>query len=172
MRPGPALATATLVTTAALALSAAAGAATTVRLNGVGPLALGMDRSAAVATGWLSNRGTGCPLGGDPPVTYRLSGAKAPDGLRGVATFDGGRLTNLSFTRGARTSAGVTVRKTRTKRMTARYRKLGFRATAGFDGVFGGTFATVTKNGAAVVGAFAERRTVTVLAIPQVLTCD
>ena len=53
-------------------------APTTLRLDGVGPLKLGMRVTAARQTGWLAGRRTGCPLGGPPlPVTYRLSG-RAP----------------------------------------------------------------------------------------------
>ena len=78
-----------------------------VQLDGIGPLKLGMRVTAARQTGWLSERRTGCPLGGPPlPVTYRLSGRRAPAGVRGVAEFDRGRLTGLSFTRGVRTTAG------------------------------------------------------------------
>ncbi len=50
---------------------------TLLRLDGNGPLKLGLDRAAAVCTGWLTHRSSGCPLGGTPPVTYGLSG-KSP----------------------------------------------------------------------------------------------
>src|SRR3954468_1395801 len=113
----------------ALVLAAVAGAAlgvpaiaaggvstTVVRLDGIGPLHLGMARSAALATGWLAERRPGCPLGGTPPITYRLTGPKAPGAIRGSAEFENHRLRTLSFTRGVRTSTGVTVGRTTTAR--------------------------------------------------------
>ncbi len=158
----------------AVAASAAHAASPTVlRLNGIGPLTLGMTRTAAVATGWLGDRSTGCPLGGPPlPITYRFTGAKAPAGIKGSAEFHNGRLRGLSFTHGVRTSTGVTVRKTTTARMVARYRSAGFTASARFESTFQGTFVTVKKAGHEVVGGFAERRTVTILAIPAVPVCE
>jgi hypothetical protein len=136
-----------LVVAASLAAAPSAGAATVLHLDGVGPLRLGMTRTAALATGWLANRAPGCELASPRPITYRLTGRRAPSGIRGVAQFDGGRLTNLSFTRGVRTVAGVTVGRTTTARMVARYRALGFRATARFVPTFAGTFVTVRRRG-------------------------
>jgi hypothetical protein len=126
--------------------SAVGGPGTTVvRLDGIGPLHLGMTRTAAVATGWLAGRSPGCPLGGTPPITYRLTGPKAPKAVRGTAEFADGRLTTLSFTRGVRTSTGVTVGRTTTARMVARYRAAGFSASARFERTFQGTFVRVTE---------------------------
>jgi hypothetical protein len=169
------VATAAIAATAALAPVAAADAATRLRLDGIGPLRLGMPRAAAVATGWLANRSTGCPLGGTPlPITYRFSGATAPRGLHGTAEFHGGRLRALSFTGGVRTATGVTVGRTTTARMVARYRRAGFAASAQFVSTFGGTFVRVRRRpgGADVIGGFARRRTVTMLAIPAVPVCE
>ena len=65
-----------------LALAAPAHGATLVRLDGIGPLTMGMSRMAALDTGWLSNRHSGCPLGGKPyPIDYDLAGASAPAGI-------------------------------------------------------------------------------------------
>ena len=90
--------------------TAAGGPPTTVlRLDGIGPLHLGMTRTAALATGWLAGRRSGCPLGGTPPITYRVTGAKAPKAIKGSVEFVNGRLSTMSFTRGVRTSTGVTV---------------------------------------------------------------
>jgi hypothetical protein len=170
------LTTAVLAATTALASTAPAGAATTrLRLDGIGPLRLGMPRAAAVATGWLANRSTGCPLGGTPlPITYRFSGPNAPRGLHGAAEFHGGRLRALSFTGGVRTATGVTVGRTTTARMVARYRRAGFAASAQFVPTFGGTFVRVRRRpgGADVIGGFARRRTVTMLALPAVPVCE
>jgi hypothetical protein len=153
--------------------NAAGGPATTVlRLNGIGPLQLGMTRTAAVATGWLAGRSSGCPLGGTPPITYRFTGAKAPKGIKGSAEFTDGRLTTLSFTRGVRTSTGVTVGRTTTARMVARYRAAGFAASAHFVSTFQGTFVRVRRHGRDVVGGFGEGRVVTIVAIPAVPVCE
>ena len=163
------------ITVCALAvqLPAASPASTTVlRLDGIGPLHLGMTRTAALATGWLAGRGSGCPLGGTPPITYRFTGAKAPKAIKGSAEFDGGRLTTLSFTRGVRTSTGVTVGRTTTARMVARYRAAGFTASARFVSTFQGTFVRVRRHGRDVVGGFGEGNVVTIVAIPAVPVCE
>jgi len=163
------------ITVCALAVQppAASPASTTVlRLDGIGPLHLGMTRTAALATGWLAGRGSGCPLGGTPPITYRFTGAKAPKAIKGSAEFDGGRLTTLSFTRGVRTSTGVTVGRTTTARMVARYRAAGFTASARFVSTFQGTFVRVRRHGRDVVGGFGEGNVVTIVAIPAVPVCE
>jgi hypothetical protein len=153
--------------------TAAGGPATTVlRLDGIGPLHLGMTRTAAVATGWLAGRSSGCPLGGTPPVTYRFTGAKAPPAIKGSVEFVNGRLSTMSFTGGVRTSTGVTVGRTTAARMAARYRAAGFAASARFDGTFQGTFVRVRRHGRDVVGGFADRRVVTIVAIPAVSVCE
>jgi hypothetical protein len=161
------------VSAALLASPAAAGATTVLRLDGIGPLKLGMTRADAVATGWLGNRGKGCELSGPPvPITYRLSGPKAPSGIRGTAEFANGHLSDLSFTRGVRTSAGITVGKTRLVRMWQRYRALGFTASGRYDNTFQGTFVTVKRHGHTVLGGFGEGPTVTILGLPDVPVCE
>jgi hypothetical protein len=159
---------------ALLAPSASGASATAVlRLDGIGPLHLGMTRTAAVATGWLGQRGTGCELGGRPfPITYRFTGRKAPRGIAGVAEFQRDRLAGLSFTRGVRTSTGVTVGSTTAKRMVSRYRQAGFSASARFEDVFQGTFVTIKRHGDQVVGGFGERGVITVVAIPAITVCE
>jgi hypothetical protein len=163
------------ITGSALAVhpGAASPASTTVlRLDGIGPLHLGMTRTAALATGWLAGRRAGCPLGGTPPITYRFTGAKAPKQTKGSAEFADGRLTALSFTRGVRTSTGVTVGRTTTARMVARYRAAGFTASARFVSTFQGTFVRVRRHGRDVVGGFGEGSVVTIVAIPTVPVCE
>jgi hypothetical protein len=153
--------------------TAAGGPATTVlRLDGIGPLHLGMTRTDALGTGWLASRGSGCPLGGTPPITYRFTGAKAPKGIKGSAEFSAGRLTTLSFTRGVRTSTGVTVGRTTTARMVARYRAAGFTASARLVSTFQGTSVRVRRHGRDVVGGFGEGSVVTTVAIPVVPVCE
>ena len=164
-----------LVGAALLAPASASRASSTavLRLDGIGPLHLGMTRTAAVATGWLGQRGSGCELGGRPfPITYRFTGAKAPHGIAGVAEFRHDELTDLSFTRGVRTSTGVTVGRTTTKRMVTRYRQAGFGVSARFEEVFQGTFVTVKRGGDQVVGGFGEHGVVTIVAIPAIAVCE
>ena len=125
--------------------TAAGGPATTVlRLDGIGPLHLGMTRTAALE----------------------------PKAIMGSAEFADGRLTTLSFTRGVRTSTGVTVGRTTTARMVARYRAAGFTASARFVSTFQGTFVRVRRHGRDVVGGFGEGSVVTIVAIPAVPVCE
>src|SRR3954453_11892048 len=159
------------ITASALAVPppAASPASTTVlRLDGIGPLHLGMTRTAALATGWLAGRRSGCPLGGTPPITYSVTGARAPRALKGSVEFVDDRLSTMSFTAGVRTSTGVTVGRTTTARMVARYRAAGFTASARFDSTFQGTFVRVRRHGRDVVGGFADGSVVTIVAIPAV----
>jgi hypothetical protein len=157
---------------AAATVPAAAPRPTLLRLDGIGPLKLGMTRSAAVATGWLADRGRGCPLGAEVPVTYRLSGDAAPDGLRGSAEFTDDRLDTLVVTRGARTAVGVRPFHTTIKAMVDRYRKAGDAASAKYERLFGGTFVTVRRRGRVVLGGFGRARLVTALALPGIPVCE
>jgi hypothetical protein len=153
--------------------TARASATTVLHLDGIGPLRLGMPRAAAVATGWLADRGAGCELASPRPITYRFTGRRAPAGVRGVAQFDGDVLTALSFTRGVRTATGIRVGHTASSRMVTRYRAAGFRASAMFEPIFAGTFVTVRRrNGRQVLGAFAKRRRITEIAIPAIPVCE
>lgn len=145
----------------------------TLRLDGIGPLRLGMTSTAATATGWLAHRGRGCPLGATPPITYRVDGRRAPKGVRGSIEFADGHLTDMSFTAGVRTVAGVTVGSTTPSRMVARYRALGgFRASSSYVDTFGGTFVRVRRGGDDVLGAFADGPRISILAIPAVPVCE
>jgi hypothetical protein len=131
-----------------------------------------MTRTAALATGWLAGRRSGCPLGGTPPITYRFTGAKAPRTIKGSVEFVDNRLDTMAFTAGVRTSTGVTVGRTTTARMVARYRAAGFTASARFDGTFQGTFVRVRRHGRDVVGGFGAGGVVTIVAIPTVPVCE
>ena len=146
---------------------------TLLRLDGIGPLRLGMTRQAALSSGWLAHRAPGCELAGTPrPITYRLTGAKAPLGIAGTAEFDHNRLQTLSFTRGVRTAQGVEVGHTTAKQMVARYRTAGFGASARFDTTFQATFVTIRRNGKQVIGGLAERGPLSILGIPYVPVCE
>lgn len=132
-----------------------------------------MTSAAALRTGWLAHRAPGCELAGPPrPVTYRLSGRRAPRGVRGVAEFDGGRLRNLSFSRGVSTATGVAVGRTTASTMVARYRRAGFSVASQFVSTFSGTFVSVRRHRRDVIAGFAGRRTITALAIPVVPVCE
>lgn len=157
---------------AAAALATGAVGAPPVGLHGIGPLQLGMTRTAAVSTGWLAGRGKGCPLGGTPPVTYRVRGPKAPRGVRGVVEFERGRLTQLSFTGGVRTTLGVTVGRTTPARMVERYQRAGYQASLRYVGTFQGTFVTVERGGKQVLGGFAQGGRITTLGVPGVPVCE
>ena len=151
-----------------------AGAATTLlRLDGIGPVKLGMTRAAAVKTGWLADRAPGCELASPRPITYRFTGPKAPGGLRGSAQFERGRLSVISFTAGVRTRAGVRIGAP-TGRMVSKYRNAGFAASSMFSPVFAGTFVSVQRErgGRQVLGAFAKGGHVKNLAVPAVPVCE
>src|SRR4051794_19400411 len=157
----------------ALAWPAAAPAATTLRLDGIGPLHRGMTRADALATGWLTDRRRGCELGGPPvPIVYRLAGPKAPSGLRGTAEFSRGHLRTIAVSRGARTVTGVTAGRSTIGEMVARYRSAGYDAGARYDSTFQGTFVTVKQHGREVLSGFARKNVVGVLAIPFVPVCE
>ncbi len=132
-----------------------------------------MSATAGRRTGWLADRALGCELAGPHrPVTYRLTGRRAPAGIRGVVEFDRGKLGVMSFTRGVRTTTGVRVGRTTTARMAARYRRAGFGVSAGFDNVFQATFVNVRRHGRQVIGGFSTGSVVTLLGIPAVPVCE
>lgn len=154
-------------------LASPAPAATLLRLDGVGPLELGMARPLALDTGWLSDRRPGCPLGGRPyPITYSLDGPAAPPAIRGGAEFADGRLRSLTFGKGVRTATGVVPGRTSWPRMVTRYRNAGFRVSARYDPVFQGTFVHVKRRGDLVMVGFAERKVVGSLGIPFIPLCE
>lgn len=165
--------TAVLTVAAALACAPGASGATVLRLDGAGPLRLGMMRASAVRTGWLSSPRTGCPLGGPPlPVVFRVAGPRAPGAIRGFAEFDRGRLRGLSFDRGVRTTTGVVVGRSSAAGMVARFRSAGFGASSQYVSTFAGTFVTVRREGREVLGGFATKGVVRELAIPFVPVCE
>ena len=155
-------------------LAAPAHGATLLRLDGIGPLKLGMSRSAGLDTGWLSNRMTGCELGGKPyPIGYNLKGSQAPAGIDAFAEFAGGTLRTMTFRGGVRTATGVVPGKTTSAGMVRRYRDAGFKASARYDATFAGTFVTVRRqSGKRVLGGFAEGSVVGTLGIPYVPLCE
>src|SRR3954451_10041391 len=158
-----------------LAVAPAQGA-TLLRLDGVGPLKVCASRPSALATDWLSNRHSGCKLGGKPyPIDYDLPGAKAPAGLDGSAEFIGGKLVSLTFTKGVRTATGVLPRITSWPSMVKRYRDAGFKVLARYDETFAGTFVTVKrrKGGDLVMTGFAEKgKAVGTLGVPFIPLCE
>lgn len=151
--------------------AASAAPPTTLRVDGVGPLTLGMTRASAVRTGWLSHRSSGCEVASPVPVTYRLDGAKAPKALNGSAEFLRGRLRTLTFGGGVRTPVGVRVGSTSAD-LLSRYRAAGFTATSRYDEQFEATFLTVKRRQRQMLGALAANGRVTQIALPAVRVCE
>jgi hypothetical protein len=158
----------------ALLLAPAAHGAALLRLDGIGPLKMGMSRMAALDTGWLSNRHTGCELSGKPyPIDYDLKGAQAAAGIVGSAEFTGGKLTNLAFRSGVKTATGVQPGKTTVASMVKRYRDAGFKVSARYEETFGGTFVAVKrKGGRQLLGGFGTGKVVESLGVPYVPVCE
>ncbi|WP_156818422.1 hypothetical protein [Cyanobium gracile] len=149
------------------------GSSPVLRLDGIGPLRLGMSRAEAVATGWLSDPGPGCELGGPPlPVVYKLKGPKAPAGIVGTVEFDRGTLRVLAFSAGVRTSFGVAIPGGTVGDLLKSARTAGLSATSVYDETFAGRFVTVTRGGQQVLGAFAEQSAITTIAVPYVPVCE
>ena len=149
------------------------GSSPVLRLDGIGPLRLGMSRAEAVATGWLSDPSPGCELGGPPlPVVYKLKGPKAPAGIVGTVEFDRGTLRVLAFSAGVRTSFGVTIPGGTVSDMLKRARAAGLSATSVYDETFAGLFVTVNRGGKQVLGAFADQSAIATIAVPYVPVCD
>ena len=159
----------------AIATSSATGSTTPtrLRLDGIGPLHLGMTRQAALATGWLAHRSPGCELAGPPrPIAYRVNGPNAPKGVLGTAEFTGNRLRALAFTGGVMTAVGIEVGHSTAPQMVTRYRAAGFTAGSHYDATFQETFVTVRRGGRQRIGGLAEHETIDVLAIPAVTVCE
>jgi hypothetical protein len=154
------------------AFPVAAGASTLLRLNGIGPLKLGMTQHAAAQTGWLGNKAKGCELQRPRPITYTFTGPSAPSNLTGLIQFDNGKLSSISATRGVHTKTGVVVGKTTHSQMVSDYDAAGFNASSVFSHTFGGTFTTVKRNGQTVIQGFGAKKKVTLLAIPAVQACE
>ena len=156
-----------------LGLAAGPAHAAVLHLDGVGPLRLGMLRSDALDTGWLSGRRPGCELGGPPiPIDYRVRGRGRYAAVRGFAEFSHGRLGNLTFSRGVKTVFGVEPGRTTPAEMVARYRRAGYRATAVYDSVFQGTFVSVSKRGRTRISGFATSGVVGSLGLPYIPVCE
>ncbi len=160
-----------LTTTAALATTPAY-ALTTVRLDGIGPLKLGMSTSAALKTKWLSGKQKGCELASPRPTTYEFHGTKAPKGISGFAEFTSGKLTNLSFSAGVRTGKGTIPGRSSLAGMKKVYGQSPFSATSTFEDTFGGTFVNVKRAGDLVLSGFGTGKKVQVLGVPSVPSCE
>ncbi len=149
------------------------GPSPVLRLDGIGPLRLGMGRAEAVATGWLSDPGPGCELAGTPPpVVYRFKGPKAPPGLVGTVEFDRDTLRVFAFSAGVRTSFGVAIPGGTVADLLKRARAAGLSATSVYDATFAGRFVTVNQKGKQVLGAFATQSAIATIAVPYVPVCE
>jgi hypothetical protein len=162
-----------LVLPLAALLAAPAHGATLLRLDGIGPLELGMARPAALDTGWLSNRQLGCELASPRPVGYQIDGSGAPAAIQGNAEFNSNRLTSIVARKGVRTATGVVPGKTTWASMVTRYRNAGFKVSARFDDVFQVTFVHVKrKGGKQVMTGIAENKIVDSIGVPHIPLCE
>ena len=143
-----------------------------LRLDGIGPLRLGMSRAEAVATGWLSDPGPGCELAGPGLVVYRLKGPKAPAGIVGTVEFDKGTLRVFALSAGVRTTFGVVLPGGTVGDLLKRARAAGLSATSVYDPTFAGRFVTVNQKGKQVLGAFATKSAIDTIAVPYVPVCE
>ena len=158
---------------AALLAAPAQGAAPVLRLDGIGPLKLGMGQAAALDTGWLSDRQQGCPLGGKPyPVGFSLDGRKAPKAIKARVEFNNSKLTTVTATGGVRTALGVVPGRTTWAGMASRYRNAGYKVSTRYDEVFQGTFVQVRSNGENVMTGFAETKVVAMVGVPYIPLCE
>lgn len=162
-----------VVATGALltATAAASAAAPLLRLDGVGPVKLGMTRAAAVSTGWLAHRALGCELASPRPVVFQFDGPTAPAGLKGSASFVGGTLTNISFRKGVRTRLGIRPGVSTTGAMVRAYRRGGFWVTNVFDATFQARFVTATRGGRSIA-AVGSTSVIDAISIPRVEVCE
>lgn len=166
-----------LLTGAAACTAGGATPGATIRTDGVGPLKLGMTRAAAVRTGWLSDRTTGCELAGKPyPLVYRLDGRGAPKAVEGTATFANGRLTLFTFTAGVRTANGTTPGVTDLAQAKARYSRAPYSAQTTTSQLDGTRFLRVRKRGRDAFEMFTKtadgRGPISLIGLPYVPICD
>jgi hypothetical protein len=155
-----------------LTATAGASAATPLlRLDGVGPVKLGMTRAAAVSTGWLAHKTLGCELASPRPVVFQFDGPKAPAGLKGSASFAGGKLTNISFREGVRTRLGIRPGVSTTTAMVRAYRRAGFHVTNVFDTTFQARFVNATRGGRSIA-AVAGSSVIDNISVPRVEVCE
>jgi hypothetical protein len=149
------------------------GSTPVLRLDGIGPLRLGMTRAEAVATGWLSDPSPGCELAGPPlPAVYKLKGPKAPAGIAGTVEFDRDTLRVMAFSAGVRTTFGVALPGGTVGDLLKRARAAGLSASSRYDETFAGRFVTVNRNGQQVLGAFATKSAIATIAVPYVPVCE
>lgn len=85
-----------------------AAAVPLLRLDGIGPLMLGMSEADAEATGWLSNRSAPwCPFAGTEDPTWDLAGPSAPAGVDGYLIFREGEIDQVVIRSGTTTDEGI-----------------------------------------------------------------
>lgn len=175
MNPRKALSAAGALTLVAALAAPAVAAPPRLRLDGIGPLKLGMTRSAALATGWLSNPMPGCELQSPRPVGYDLAGPSAPAGLKGGVSFVSGKLVTVAVDKGAATITGVRPGVTTAAKMVSAYKKAGYKVTSLFDPTFQARFITATRGGKSIVGIASGASTskvVSSLSVPFADVCE
>lgn len=153
----------------------ASAATPRLRLDGIGPLTLGMTTSQAVATGWLATPQPGCELESPRPVGYSLRGSSAPAGLRGSVIFRSGRLSEVIVDKGARTITGVRPGVTTARAMIVAYRRAGYWVTSVYEPVFQTRFITARRGGKTIVGiapGISTAKVVGSLGVPGITACE
>ena len=154
---------------------------TTLRLDGIGPLRLGMSRNSAYAFGLLRSSTETC-LGAKPPlpVSYASDGPRATPGVRFTAYFTGGRngkLTHVMVYDGARTELGIRPGVSTAAQMIARYKRAGYTVKTEWRGDLGATFVNVTRRGKPVMTGMvnarlsAKRTPLFLVAVPSYFGC-
>lgn len=156
-------------------------APTTIRLDGIGPVRVGMKLRAVEATGWIRSTAETCFGGSVPlPTVSHSDGPRAAPGVSFGAYFRGrganSTLTNIMFASGARTELGIRPGVSTAAQMVARYRRAGFTVRTTYLREYGGTFVDVVRRGKVVMTGFAQgrlgdRRALGVLAIPRFFRC-
>lgn len=166
---------------AAAAAARRAPSNTTLRLDGIGALRLGMTRNTAYKTGLIRTHSETCLDRKKPlPISYGSDGPKAAPGSRFTAYFKGGRngrLTHILATAGVRTELGIRPGVSTVSQLTKAYRRAGFtirtRTRRDFAGV---TFVDVLSRRSVVMtalvnGSARSKTPLAGIAIPTYFDC-
>ena len=142
----------------AAAAARRAPSGTTLRLDGIGPLRLGMTRNAAYKTGVIRSHSDTCLDRKKPlPISYGSDGPRVAPGAKFISYFRGGRngrLTHIFASSGVRTQLGIRPGVSTAPEMIRAYRRAGYtvrsRTRRDFAGV---TFLDVLSRGRVVMTA-------------------
>ncbi len=158
-----------------------AASPSTLRLDGIGSLRLGMTRSAAYATGVLRSSSQICLDRKSPPVAYVSDGPRATPGVKVTAYFPSGRnsrLTHLIASSGATTELGIRPGVSTAAQMIARYRRAGYAVKTQWIDDLGLTLVNVSRRGRPVIAGMvntrlsARRAPLMAVAVPRYFLAD